>query len=103
MRCTETSTIDFVNDPDGLLAIMHNTLVVTAFVPNQYPLLQIIADLCDRVHVNTKQELYTLYNRTSPAVARMPSHRYVMLDGDFEDHELEPDLDEDTNEITVKT
>jgi hypothetical protein len=35
MGCTETSTIKFVNDPDGL-AITRNTRVVTAFVPNQY-------------------------------------------------------------------
>jgi hypothetical protein len=111
--CTETSTIKFVNDPDSL-AITRNTLVVTAFVPNQYPLLQIIADLyargsgpaaifCDRIHVDTKQELYTIYNRISPAVARMIAHRYVILDGGFEDHELEPDLVKDMNGDTGET
>jgi hypothetical protein len=114
MGCTETSTIKFVNDPDGLLAITRNTLVVTVFVPNQYPLLQIIADLyargsgpaaifCERIHVDTKQELYKIYNRASPAVARMIAHRYVILDGGFEKHELEPDLTKDMNGGTGET
>jgi hypothetical protein len=105
MGCSETSEVHFVSEPDGLLAIDRNTLVVTSFVPNQYPLLQIIADLfmqrsgpaailCDRITVDPEQSLYTLYNRSSPAVARMLSRRYMVLKKGFEDHELEPDLNE---------
>jgi hypothetical protein len=112
MDCGESSDVRFVTDPDGLLAITPSTLVVTAFLVVQYPLLQIIADLfadgsgpaailCDNLHVDLNKSLYMIRDRGSPAVARMLLWRYMKLDGGFEDHQLEEDLKNDTYGVGV--
>jgi hypothetical protein len=106
MGCEHSSNLRFLNDPDGLLAITSSTLVVTAFLVVQYPLLQIISDifakgsgpaaiLCDNLYVDPSKKRYTIRARESPAVARMLYERYVKLASGFEDHELEEELRED--------
>ncbi|KAJ8109464.1 hypothetical protein OPT61_g7441 [Boeremia exigua] len=96
-------TLSFASDPDGLLAVDSNTIVMTAFLPVRYPLMQIIADMfhgmegkgpaamiCDELDLNPHQELYALGNRSSPAVARFLTQQYAV--SDFKDHVLEPEL-----------
>jgi hypothetical protein len=90
-------TICFVEDPDGLLAVDADTLVVSAFVPVQYPYQQIIADfftssskgpaafLCDNLTADTEKKVYKLSERGSPAVARMMTLGYAHSHNAFQD------------------
>ncbi|OAG23467.1 hypothetical protein CC77DRAFT_930322 [Alternaria alternata] len=97
--------ISFVSDPEGLLAIDAGTLVVTAFLPVQMPLVQIIADLfskdptegpaaiiCDIMTVDVEKREYSLSNRASPAVARFLTNHYEKAQDGFDDHGLEDEL-----------
>jgi hypothetical protein len=97
--------ISFVSDPDGLLAIDAGTLIVTAFLPVQVPLVQIIADmfsedptrgpaamLCDVMTVDVEKREYSLIERASPAVARHLTTHYEKKTDGFQDHGLEDEL-----------
>ncbi|KAH9877934.1 hypothetical protein J1614_003151 [Plenodomus biglobosus] len=115
MGCSTNSKVYFVSDPEGLLAVDPNTLVITAFLPFQVPLVQILVDLfafasgpaaflCDRMALDVHKLEYTLQDRDSPAVARFFSERYLRLDDEFPDHEVEPELkrkDADGEENTI--
>jgi hypothetical protein len=85
-----------LTDPETLLAIDSNTLVVTAFLPTKVPLMQIIADLfaglpgqgpammlCDRIDVDTQKRSYCLRNREAPHVARFVEEGYTEWKGEF--------------------
>lgn len=72
--------ISFVDDPNGLLTIDANTLVITAFLPTDVPLLQIITDLvpggpagviCDRIDLTAEKEMFCIIDRASPRVREM--------------------------------
>ncbi|OWY52995.1 hypothetical protein AALT_g3360 [Alternaria alternata] len=97
--------INFVSDPEGLLAIDAGTLVVTAFLPVQMPLVQVIADLfskdptegpaaiiCDIMTVDVEKREYSLSDRASPAVARFLTYHYEKAEDGFDDHGLEDEL-----------
>jgi hypothetical protein len=97
--------INFVSDPEGLLAIDAGTLVVTAFLPVQMPLVQVIADLfskdptegpaaiiCDIMTVDVEKREYSLSDRASPAVARFLTNHYEKAEDGFDDHGLEDEL-----------
>lgn len=98
-----SGTLTFASDPEGLLAIDANTIVMTAFLPIGYPLMQIMADMfhgkngegptaiiCDSMDLDPAQELYTLQERASPEVARFLTREYDV--SDFKDHLLESEL-----------
>ncbi|KAF1829714.1 hypothetical protein BDW02DRAFT_610524 [Decorospora gaudefroyi] len=100
--------IEFVSDPDGLLSIDAKTMVVTAFLPFQVPLMQIIADLftenpdrgpaaviCDSMHLDPNQRKYGFRERASPAVARVFTEHYAKKAGGFSDHVLGEELGRD--------
>ena len=102
--------ISFVSDPDGLLAIDVGTLVVTAYLPFQMPLVQIIADLfsenpdqgpaailCDIMELDTEKREYSLSERVSPAVARHFTNYYEREEDRF-DLGLEDELMADAYE-----
>ena len=97
--------ISFVSDPDGLLAIDAGTLVLTAYLPFQMPLVQIIADLfsenpgqgpaailCDIMEVNTEKRKYSFSERASPHVARHFINHYEREEDRFEDYGLDDEL-----------
>lgn len=97
--------ISFVSDPDGLLAIDAGTLVVTAFLPVQMPLVQSMTDLfsenptqgpaailCDVMKVGTGKREYSLIERASQAVFRHFATHYERKENGFEDHGLEDEL-----------
>ena len=97
--------IEFVADPDGLLRIDSGTLVVTAFLPVQVPLMQIVADLFaekpgngpvavigDRMQLEEKRKGYSLKMRDSPAVARHFTRHYGKVVDAFKGHKLETEL-----------
>lgn len=105
-RLYKGGTLSFASDPDGLLAIDSNTVVLTAFLPIGYPLMQVISDMfhgtngegptaivCDSMDLNPQRELYTLGDRSSPAVAQFLKEQYVT--SDFKNHVLEKELAED--------
>jgi hypothetical protein len=98
--------LSFVSDPDGLLAIDSKTIVITAFLPVGYPLMQIIADMfsgtkgegpaaiiCDSMELDPSREFYSLTDRSSPEVARFLTTQYEVQD--FKDHRLEEELAKD--------
>lgn len=104
-----SSTLRFVSDPEGLLAIDEHTLIVTAFLPMEVPLMQILADffatgggpammICDRMKPDPEKTKYTLCDRDAPHVARWLSEQYTKLEGRFEEHSLEPKLRRDVYE-----
>ncbi|KAJ4366471.1 hypothetical protein N0V83_008107 [Neocucurbitaria cava] len=108
-----SSTLRFVSDPEGLLAIDEHTLIVTAFLPVEVPLMQILADLfaagggpammiCDRMKPDTEKTEYTLRDRDAPHVARWLSEQYSKLEGGFEEHHLEPELRRDVYEESAR-
>lgn len=97
--------ISFVSDPEGLLAIDAGTLVVTAFLPVQMPLVQVISDLfskdptegpaaiiCDTMTVDVEKREYSFSDRASPAVARFLTNHYEKAEDGFDDHGLEDEL-----------
>jgi hypothetical protein len=99
-------TVSFASDPDGLLAIDSSSIVVTAFLPVHYPLMQIIVDMfhgtngegpaaivCDSMALDPTREFYALRDRSSPEVARFLTEQYVV--SDFKDHVMEQELAED--------
>ena len=99
-------TVTFASDPDGLLAIDSSCIVITAFLPVQYPLMQIIADMfhgtngegpaaivCDSMALDPTRELYALRDRSSPEVAQFLTEQYIV--SDFKDHVMEQELAED--------
>jgi hypothetical protein len=102
------NNISFVSDPDGLLAINANTLVVTAFLPVQVPLVQIIVDLfsenpaqgpaailCDIMAVDVEKREYSLTHCASPATARHLMNHYEKKGDEFGNHGIEEDFMED--------
>ncbi|KAI4696035.1 uncharacterized protein J4E88_000207 [Alternaria novae-zelandiae] len=88
MGCEASSEIEFVNDPDGLLAIDTSTMVIAPHLPTgTFPWIQIIADLFasgsgpaviigDHLAVDIGKEAFVHYDRGSPAVSRFLSDRY---------------------------
>jgi hypothetical protein len=99
------STLRFVDNPDGLLAVDQNTLVISAFLPVQYAMPQIIADLfvssskgpaaflCDNLTIHAEKRVYTMKDRMSPAVARMLTPGYAQLHDAFQDNKFEALID----------
>ena len=98
----------FVSDPDGLLAIDASTIVVSAYLPIQVPLVQIIADLFhgqpgagpamvigDNMVLDPDKTLYSLADRAAPHVARFFDQQYEKVDSGFGDYELEGEFMED--------
>ena len=88
MGCEASSEIEFVRDPDGLLAIDSHTMVIAPNLPVAYPWAQIIADLFasgsgpaiimgDHLAADQEQKIFKIQDRGSPAVARFLSDRYV--------------------------
>ena len=60
--------INFVSDPEGLLAIDAGTLVVTAFLPVQMPLVQVIADLFSKDPTEGPAAIICDIGRTIPHI-----------------------------------
>jgi hypothetical protein len=99
------STLRFVDDPDRLLAVDENTFVISAFLPVQYPMPNIIANLfassskgpaaflCDKLTVRTEKRAYTMKDRMSPAVARMLTPGYAQTHEAFRDDKIETLVD----------
>jgi len=91
--------MEFVQDPEGILAIDENTFVMTAHLPHWVPLLQIIADLvdggpagfiCDKIPLDPEKRMWRARDRGSPKVVRMLTNGYVKTG--FEKHEMEIEL-----------
>ncbi|KAF2706066.1 hypothetical protein K504DRAFT_460151 [Pleomassaria siparia CBS 279.74] len=93
--------VEMMRDPDGILAIDESTLVISAFLPNSVPLMQVIADMfdpgtgpagimVDNLNVSKTKILFRCKERGSPAVTRM------MQRGNYRDfsHEFRHRLDE---------
>ncbi|KAL1797935.1 hypothetical protein ACET3X_004541 [Alternaria dauci] len=104
----DANNVAFVNDPDGLLAIDAGTLVVTAYLPVQMPLVQIIADLfsedptqgpaaiiCDIMTIDVEKRDYSWSDRSSPATARFLTNHYEKVEDGFDEHGLDDELMED--------
>ncbi|CAA9959579.1 hypothetical protein PTMSG1_02996 [Pyrenophora teres f. maculata] len=98
----------FVSDPDGLLAIDAGTIVVSAYLPIQVPLVQIIADLFygepgsgpamiigDDMNLDPTKTSYSLVERGAPHVARFFDQRYEKIDSGFGDYALEEEFMDD--------
>ncbi|CAE7021586.1 Transposase protein [Pyrenophora teres f. teres] len=98
----------FVSDPDGLLAIDAGTIVVSAYLPIQVPLVQIIADLFhgepgsgpamiigDDMNLDPTKASYSLVERGAPHVARFFDQRYEKIDSGFGDYALEEEFMDD--------
>lgn len=77
------SHLTFADDPDGLLAIDDTTLVFAPFLPNHFPLYQIIADMAQPAAIMTdamsqelnvdggeQRRMWHAFMRGSPRVAR---------------------------------
>jgi hypothetical protein len=105
-------SIRFMEDPDALLTVDVDTLVVTAFLPLGVPLMQILADLsgrdlrsgpaaiiCDIMDLDPERQAYASRDRSSPAVAKFLLNGYDRKSGGFRDHHLEPDLSKDTYRV----
>ncbi|CBX96736.1 hypothetical protein IAQ61_005401 [Plenodomus lingam] len=101
--------VEFVSDPQGLLAVDANTMVVTAHLPVSVPLMQILADLfmddaktgpamllCDIMHLDVNKRNYCYADRAAPHVAHWITSGYEKLKRGFSDHVLEPELRLDT-------
>lgn len=99
-------TVSFASNLDGLLAIDSSSIVVTAFLPVHYPLMQIIADMfhetngegpadivCDSMSLDPTREFYALRDRSSPEVAQFLTEQYVV--SDFKDRVMGQELAED--------
>lgn len=98
----------FVSEPSGLLAIDAGTLVVSAFLPFEVPLVQIIADLFhgepgsgpvmvmgDCMDIDGGKLLYSLGDRAAPHVARFLEKQYELQEDEYWDDVLEDELMED--------
>ncbi|KAG9191286.1 hypothetical protein G6011_09374 [Alternaria panax] len=96
MGCEASSEIQFVDDPDGLLEIDSNTMIIAPNLAYAFPWYQILADLFasgsgpavmigDHVSVNNEQVAYALRDCGSPAVARFLTERYVQVQKAAED------------------
>ena len=88
MGCKTSSEIEFVRDPDGLLAIGSHTMVIAPHLPVTFPWAQIIADMFasrsgpavimgDNLDDDAEKEVFNLHDRGSSAVARFLSDRYM--------------------------
>jgi len=95
MGCEASSEIEFVRDPDGLLAIDSHTMVIAPNLPVTYPWAQIIADLFasesgpaiimgDHLAADQQQKIFKIQDRGSPAVARFLSDRYTQTQTSLE-------------------
>ncbi|KAF2826013.1 hypothetical protein CC86DRAFT_407250 [Ophiobolus disseminans] len=78
--------VEFVDDPDGLLAISENSLVLALNLSLDFPLLQTCTDLphpaafiVEPLEVDPNKAIYTWCERGSPRVARMLSWQYAQL------------------------
>jgi hypothetical protein len=84
-----------LSDPDVLLSIDAQTMVVSAYLPTKVPLMQILADLfgsgkddgpgilmMDIVREQTSN-YYCLRNRSAPHVARWLANSYIPWTGKF--------------------
>jgi len=94
MGCNPSTDLEFVQDPDDLLAIDSSTMVIAPHLPTTFPWSQIIADLfasgsgpaviigdcpvTDRRQFG-KKTTFTFRDRGSPAVAKFLSDRYVVF------------------------
>lgn len=112
MGCGDSSTVQFLDDPEALLAINTSSLIVTAFLPTQMPLLQIITELaeelsvspaailCDSMELDSSKGEYMLADHESPHVTRFLQGKYCQSIKGFADHRLEPTLHRATYEDT---
>lgn len=87
-------SIEFVEDPKGVLTIDEETLVIAAFVPTQFPLMQIIADAFEEGrgpagfiidHTERRHSepgRFKINDRLSPRAERMMKH-YTRWPGHF--------------------
>jgi hypothetical protein len=107
------SMLRFVDDPDGLLSVDEDTLVISAFLPVQYPIPNIIADLfassskgpaaflCDNLTVDTRKRVYTMKDRMSPAIARMLTPGYAQLHDAFQDDKFDVLIDRRNRDANI--
>ena len=93
------TNLTFVDDPEGFLAIDEHTLVITAFLPWDVPLVQICADLgrpagfiCDKMDLDPEKTHYESGSRSSPRVVQMLKW---YRRSDFDDHVVEKEMFED--------
>ncbi|KAL1606426.1 hypothetical protein SLS60_003830 [Paraconiothyrium brasiliense] len=99
------NNVKFVEDPQGVLAIDQDTFVIGAFVPTEFPLMQIIADsfeegqgpaafLIDNIQRRCKEpEMYKINDRLSPRAVRM-GRNYTKYPGTFGNEALGKELQE---------
>jgi hypothetical protein len=84
-----------LSDPDVLLSVDAQTMVVSAYLPTKVPLMQILADLfgsgrddgpgilmMDKLHPPTSRK-YCLRNRSAPHVERWLDNSYIPWTGKF--------------------
>jgi hypothetical protein len=89
------SNIRFVDEPHGFLAVDKHTLVISAFLPFDVPMVQIVADqvpggpaglITNKMDLDRKKRMYCMGDRASPKVVNM------LLDGyersNFDHHEI---------------
>jgi hypothetical protein len=100
--------VNLVQDPYGLLEIDQNTLVIGAYVPTSFPLMQIIADMFDEHqgpagflidHISRRCKdagagMYRSNDRLSPRAERMMED-YEKYSGTFEKEALCKELQEE--------
>lgn len=93
--------VRFAEDPDGILDIDEETLVVGVYVPTNFPILQVVADMFDEGagpagflidhvehrHVDKNSGMYRSNDRLSPRAYRM-IQAYETHDGAFKDEKL---------------
>jgi hypothetical protein len=104
----DSTSLEFVADPHGLLAIHSETIVITAYLPYTVPLVQILADLfsstpkegpvmmlCDSMELNCNKQHYCIRDRDAPHVVRWLEDKYEPRSEGISDHELEVSLMED--------
>ncbi|KAJ4356566.1 uncharacterized protein N0V89_004600 [Didymosphaeria variabile] len=97
--------VKFVEDPQGVLAIDQNTLVIGAFVPTAFPLMQIMADsfeegqgpaafLIDNIQRRCDEPgMYKSNDRLSPRAEHMVEN-YTKHSGVFSKEALRKELQE---------
>lgn len=93
-------------DPDALLAINSNTLVVTAYLPICVLLIRVLANLgteelerapaailCDSTQLDVNKKMHSLSDRSLPSAARFLTGKYDVQG--FKNHKVESTLWDD--------
>ncbi|KAL6709193.1 hypothetical protein ACN47E_002009 [Coniothyrium glycines] len=105
---SDGGAVEFVSDPEGLLAVDSETLVVTAFLPTTVPLMQILADLfgksqdqgpamilADDMYLAQNKREYCMGDRAAPHVVNWLEGAYDQDIDVFYKYVLEDPLYED--------